>query len=156
MRAPRWRIHCGLGDPVVKYLKHGLPLAVATLTAIAGCAATPQTPAGAAPSAMTSMPEMTTSAAATDPGQGAPVATDSVAIKNFAFSPAMVTIRVGTTITWTNGDQDAHTVTESGGAFRSPTLNTGDTFRYTFGKPGRYAYLCTMHPFMTATVVVTP
>ena len=102
------------------------------------------------------MPGMTTSAAAADPGQTVPVATDSVAIKNFAFSPVTVTVRAGTTITWTNGDQDAHTVTATGGVFKSPTLNTGDTYRYTFTKPGRYDYLCTIHPFMTATVVVTP
>lgn len=139
----------------MKYLRYGLPLAMATVAALAGCTASPQAPAGAAPPAMTSMPGMTTSAATADPGQGAPVATDSVAIKNFAFSPAMVTVRVGTTITWTNGDQDPHTVTATGGGFKSPTLNTGDLFRYTFSKPGRYEYLCTIHPFMTATVVVT-
>jgi plastocyanin len=99
---------------------------------------------------------MATSVAAGEPAQTDPVATDSVAIKNFAFSPAMVTVKVGTTVTWTNGDQDSHTATATGGAFRSPTLNTGDTFRYTFTRPGRYEYLCTIHPFMTATVVVTP
>jgi len=79
-----------------------------------------------------------------------------VAIRNFAFAPAMVTVPVGTTITWTNDDQDAHTVSATGGAFKSAALNNGDTFRFTFSKPGRYDYLCSIHPFMTATVVVTP
>jgi plastocyanin len=89
-------------------------------------------------------------------GQDAPVATDTVAIQNFAFSPATVTIKAGTTLTWTNRDQDPHTVTAMSGPFHSPTLNTGQSFRYTFTTPGRFEYLCTIHPFMTATVVVTP
>ena len=140
----------------MRYVRFALPLAVAAVVALAGCGAAPNASAGAAPPAMTSMPGMTASAAVADPGQTAPVATDSVAIKNFAFSPVMVTVRVGTTVTWTNSDQDAHTVTATGGVFKSTALNTGDTFRYTFTKPGRYDYLCTIHPFMTATVVVTP
>jgi plastocyanin len=84
-----------------------------------------------------------------------PVATNAVSIQNFAFSPATVTVKVGTTITWTNRDQDAHTVTATKRSFHSATLNTGDTFRHTFTTPGTYQYLCTIHPFMTATVVVT-
>jgi plastocyanin len=139
----------------VRYVRFALPLAVAAVVALAGCGSAPKASADAAP-AMTSMPGMTASAAVADPGQTAPVATDSVAIKNFAFSPGMVTVRVGTTVTWMNSDQDAHTVTATGGGFKSTPLNTGDTFRYTFTKPGRYDYLCTIHPFMTATVVVTP
>ena len=138
----------------MKYVRFALPLVA--VAALAGCGAAPKETAGTAPSAMATMPGMTASAVAGDPAQGAPVATDSVAIKNFAFSPVVVTVRVGTTVTWTNSDQDAHTVTATGGGFKSPTLNTGDLFRYTFSKPGRYEYLCTIHPFMTATVVVTP
>ncbi|MBV8994925.1 MAG: cupredoxin domain-containing protein [Pseudonocardiales bacterium] len=88
--------------------------------------------------------------------QDAPVATTAVAIQTFAFSPAIVTVKVGTTVTWTNRDQDAHTATAMSGAFHSPTLNTGQSYQYTFTTPGRFEYLCTIHPFMTATVVVTP
>jgi plastocyanin len=138
----------------VKYLRFALPLSVAAL-ALAGCGATAKTSAGATPPAMTSMPGMTASASAADPAQTAPVATDSIAIKNFAFSPVTATVRVGTTVTWTNSDQDAHTVAAAAGDFKSTALSPGDTFRYTFTKPGRYDYLCTIHPFMTATVVVT-
>jgi plastocyanin len=87
----------------------------------------------------------------------APVATDTVAIQNFAFTPATVTVKVGSTVTWTNQDQDPHTVTAmNDGPFHSAPMNTGDTYRYTFTKAGRFDYLCTIHPFMTATVVVTP
>lgn len=85
---------------------------------------------------------------------GAPVAADAVSIKNFAFAPDTITVKVGTTVTWTNNDQDAHTVTAMDHTFASPALNPGDSFHFTFSKPGNYAYLCTIHPFMTATVVV--
>jgi plastocyanin len=96
-------------------------------------------------------------APAAAPAAAAPVATNTVAIQNFAFAPAVVTVKVGTTITWTNQDQDSHTVTAmNDGPFHSPAMNTGDTYRYTFTKAGHYDYLCTIHPFMTATVVVTP
>ena len=57
------------------------------------------------------------------------MATNTVAIQNFAFSPATVTVKSGTTITWTNRDSDAHTVTAMpAGSFHSPTLNTGQSF----------------------------
>jgi plastocyanin len=89
-------------------------------------------------------------------GQDTPVATNAVSIQNFAFTPAIVTIKTGTTMTWTNRDQDSHTATAMSGPFHSPTLNTGQSYQYTFTTPGRFDYLCTIHPFMTATVVVTP
>ncbi|WP_322750992.1 MULTISPECIES: cupredoxin family copper-binding protein [unclassified Frankia] len=79
-----------------------------------------------------------------------------VSIKNFAFSPATVTVPAGTTVIWTNEDSDAHTVTDKGGMLHSPTLDTGATYQYTFTTPGQYSYLCSIHPFMLGTVVVTP
>ncbi|MFB7668676.1 plastocyanin/azurin family copper-binding protein [Kitasatospora sp. NPDC056138] len=89
----------------------------------------------------------------------APAAANAVTIKNFAFSPATVTVKAGTTVTWTNTDPDAHTVTSkqgSGGPLQSAALATGNTYSYTFTAPGTYPYYCTIHPFMTATVEVTP
>ena len=122
--------------------------AVTGLAILAGCGG----PTSATtPAAAESMPP------AAGSGQDAPVATNTVAIQNFAFSPATVTVKAGTTITWTNRDFDAHTVTAmSAGSFHSPTLNTGQSFQHTFTTLGRFGYLCTIHPFMTATVVVTP
>jgi plastocyanin len=86
------------------------------------------------------------------------VGTKSVTIKNFAFGLASITVKVGSTVAWTNGDQDQHTVTSqgSGGPLRSATINNRETYKYTFTKTGSYAYRCTIHPFMTGTVVVTP
>ncbi|MGI5143258.1 MULTISPECIES: cupredoxin domain-containing protein [unclassified Streptomyces] len=105
---------------------------------------------GASPMPSMSMPK-------NPPVTGAPVTGNAVAIKNFAFSPAMLKVKAGTTVTWTNQDTDAHTVTSagSGGPLHSAALATHATYSYTFTKPGTYAYLCTIHPFMTATVEVT-
>jgi plastocyanin len=120
------------------------------------------TPRAAAPTQVVAehvMPGMAMLPAATSvavSGQDAPVATHSVAIQNFVFSPTIVTVKAGSTVTWTNQDQDPHTVSAMSGAFHSPTLNTGQSYHYTFTTPGRFEYLCTIHPFMTATVVVTP
>src|SRR5882757_7517989 len=139
--------------------------AAAGITLVAGCGSTHSSaatkPAGSsAPGtsmpASSSMPGMSMPASGSaSKAVGAPVTTNAIAIQNFAFSPATVPIKAGTTITWTNRDQDAHTVTATKRSFHSATLNTGDTFRHTFTTPGTYEYLCTIHPFMTATIVVT-
>ncbi|MGH3548019.1 MAG: cupredoxin domain-containing protein [Pseudonocardiaceae bacterium] len=136
--------------------------AAAGMAIVAGCGG-PTTAAGAAASppvvADQAMPGMSMPPAGSPvaaSGQDAPVSTDAVSITNFAFSPAIVTVKAGTTVTWTNRDQDSHTATAMSGPFHSPTLNTGDSYHYTFTTPGRFEYLCTIHPFMTATVVVTP
>jgi amicyanin len=107
------------------------------------------------PQSQTSMPGMSMSPKATKAGPA--TATGSVTIKEFAFGPATVTVKVGDTVTWTNEDQDPHTVTsqDKSGPLRSATMNNGDTYQYKFTKAGSYAYLCTIHPFMTGTVVVT-
>jgi plastocyanin len=80
-----------------------------------------------------------------------------VAIKNYAFAPAALTVAVGTKVTWTNDDTAPHTVTVQSGPvkFASPTLQKGDTYTYTFTTPGTYSYYCAVHPSMTAKVVVT-
>ncbi|MGE7434053.1 cupredoxin domain-containing protein [Kitasatospora sp. NPDC001175] len=129
-----------------------------SLAGMPGATGTGAAQPSTAPTATASMPPMTmpASAAAQTPA-GAPAATDSVAIKNFAFAPAAITVKAGTTVTWTNQDTDAHTVTSQNkaGALNSQALNTGQSYSYTFTTPGTYGYLCTIHPFMTATVTVT-
>ncbi|WP_243773329.1 cupredoxin domain-containing protein [Actinomadura barringtoniae] len=119
------------------------------MTALAACGGS-----GHAATPATSMPGMSMPAS-TPPAPAAPVAGNAVEIKNFGFSPGALTVKAGTTVTWTNGDEDPHTVSATGGPFHSPTLTNGGTFHYTFTKPGRYAYICTIHPFMHGTVVVT-
>lgn len=92
------------------------------------------------------------------PGQPAPVADalNAVAIANFAYAPATITIKVGSTVTWTNRDEEPHNVVSGDHSLRSPSMGTGATFSYTFTKPGSITYVCTLHPYMHGTVVVTP
>lgn len=137
----------------------GAPLSAApgqTLPGMPGDSATGAVPASSA-SGAASMPGMTMPSAGRSAGNSTPVSGDAVAIKGFAFAPAALSVKVGTTVTWTNQDTEPHTVTStgSGGPLTSPAMQTGDTFHYTFTKPGTYHYLCTIHPFMTATVTVT-
>jgi plastocyanin len=102
------------------------------------------------------MPGMPSASSSGSPASQPPVEGNAVNISNFAFVPGNLRVKVGTTVTWTNQDEEAHDVTATGGAFQSPPLNAGDHFTFTFTKAGQYGYLCTIHPFMTATVVVTP
>ncbi len=83
-----------------------------------------------------------------------PVNAKSVSIQNFAFSPASITVPVGTTVTWTNMDATAHTVTQDGGGFDSGHLAQNASFSQTFNTKGTFGYHCAIHPFMTATVTV--
>jgi amicyanin len=81
-------------------------------------------------------------------------ATYEVAIAEFAFAPAELTITVGDTVTWTNRDPVMHTATSVNGAFDSGELEQGDSYSLTFTAAGTYDYLCTPHPSMTGRIVV--
>lgn len=86
------------------------------------------------------------------------VATDKIDITNYAFSPANATVKVGTTVTWTNKDAVGHTVTSddgSDGGLDSKLLNQGETYTKTFDKAGTFTYHCTAHPYMKGTITVT-
>ena len=76
-----------------------------------------------------------------------------VSIDNFTFAPAQLTVKVGTTVTWTNHDDIPHTVV-SAGKFRSKTLDTDDSFSFTFTAAGDYKYFCSLHPHMTGMIKV--
>ena len=84
-------------------------------------------------------------------------ATDKVTIANFAFSPADVTVKKGTTVTWTNQDTAAHTITETDGKDgpKSGDLGQGQSYIFTYGTVGTFKYHCLVHPDMTGTVTVT-
>lgn len=77
-----------------------------------------------------------------------------VVMKNFDFSPMTVTVPAGTTVTWKNLDGEPHTVTSVDGRFRSGALDQNDTFKFKFDKPGTYKYVCSIHPKMTAAIIV--
>jgi len=78
----------------------------------------------------------------------------TVTIDNFTFNPAQISVKAGTTVTWTNQDDIPHTVTSTTRAFKSKAMDTDDKFSFTFTTPGTYEYFCSLHPHMTATVVV--
>lgn len=119
-------------------------------------AATPGMPGMGSMPGMSGMP-MTPSATDGSPPTAAapPAGPNDVNIDGFAFAPATLTVKAGTTITWTNKDEDPHTVVDNGGAFRSQALGSGGTYSFTFPTAGTFDYICSIHPFMRGTVVVT-
>jgi plastocyanin len=77
-----------------------------------------------------------------------------VNIDQFTFFPQRITVKAGTTVTWTNEDDVPHTVASSIKVFKSKALDTADKFSFTFTTPGTYDYFCSLHPHMTGAVVV--
>jgi plastocyanin len=77
----------------------------------------------------------------------------SVNIDNFTFAPQELTLKVGDSVTWTNHDDIPHTIV-SAGRFRSKTLDTDNTFSFTFTAAGDYKYFCSLHPHMTGLIKV--
>jgi plastocyanin len=77
-----------------------------------------------------------------------------VSIVDFVFQPSSTTVNVGTTVTWKNNGSVTHTITSTSGLFDSGNISPGDNFQFTFENAGTYAYHCSIHTFMTGTVVV--
>jgi plastocyanin len=75
-------------------------------------------------------------------------------IAGFAFKPATIQVKVGTTVRWTNRDEAPHTVTASSGGFTSKQLGKGGVYSRRFASAGTFAYLCALHPNMKGRVVV--
>lgn len=107
-----------------------------------------------ASSSMASMDMHQHAGAAEDSGEA--VATGSVTIKGFSFSPRTITVKVGTTVTWTNQDGIRHNVTtHDGNGPDGPLLAKGESYSYTFKRTGMFNYHCHPHPDMKGTVIVT-
>lgn len=79
----------------------------------------------------------------------------TVEIKNFSFSPKTITIRAGESVTLVNKDSVTHTATADDGTWDSGPIASGESKSVSFRNPGTYAYHCSIHPSMTATIVVT-
>jgi plastocyanin len=78
-----------------------------------------------------------------------------VVIDNFSFSPKTFTVPAGATVTWTNHDNVPHVVTSADDQFKkSLVLKTGQRFSDTFATAGSYSYFCSIHPRMTAQIIV--
>ncbi|MGH9746294.1 MAG: cupredoxin domain-containing protein [Candidatus Acidiferrales bacterium] len=77
-----------------------------------------------------------------------------VNIDNYSFTPHDITVAAGTTVSWVNHDDVPHTVRSTDDAFKSKALDTDDKYSFKFDKPGVYEYFCSVHPRMTAKVIV--
>ena len=124
-------------------------LAVGVLIALVGCSsastAAPSTAASAA------APSAARSAAASAPAAGGA----AVTIKDFAFNPQTIQAKVGDTITWTNNDSTAHTVTLDDKSVDSGSVAPSATFSHAFTQAGTFTYHCEIHKQMTATITVS-
>jgi plastocyanin len=79
----------------------------------------------------------------------------AISIDNFTFGPQTLTVKPGTTVTWTNKDDIPHGIASSNNAFaKSKALDTDDSYSFTFTTPGSYQYFCYIHPHMVGTIVV--
>ena len=79
---------------------------------------------------------------------------NTVVMKNFDFSPMMLTVSAGSAVTWKNLDGEPHTVVNDSGMFRSAALDQNDTYQFKFDKPGVYKVFCGIHPNMKETITV--
>ena len=77
-----------------------------------------------------------------------------VSIDDDRFSPSTIYVSRGTTVEWTNDDNEDHTVTSDYDSFDSGRLDPDETYRRTFNTPGAYPYHCELHPEMRGIVVV--
>jgi plastocyanin len=77
-----------------------------------------------------------------------------VMAKDFMFAPTALSVAAGSTVTWTNSDDEPHTVVSESGLFRSGALDTNESFSFRFDKPGTYRYTCSIHPRMVGTIIV--
>ena len=98
-----------------------------------------------------------TPAFADAPAAPAPAASSEVTIRleHFMFAPGTITVPAGGTVRWQNLDGEPHTVVSVEGLFRSGALDQGDSYSFTFKTAGRYRYVCSIHPQMVGTIVVT-
>ena len=77
-----------------------------------------------------------------------------IGIDNFKFNPTPMTVSKGTEVTWTNHDDIPHSIVLNSLGIRSKAMDTDGTFSYRFDKTGTFFYVCGLHPYMQAKVVV--
>lgn len=88
------------------------------------------------------------------PGSGTAVSGTEVVLRDIAFKPEKLSVKVGDTVTWRFEDEGIpHNVKSDDKSFESDTMDTG-TFEHTFASAGTFPYVCTLHPNMKGTVVV--
>jgi plastocyanin len=116
--------------------------------AIAGCGSSSSSSKSTSTSAPA--PASTSSSSSSSSSGGV-----TIKATGFAFNPPSVTVKKGQKVTWTNGDPAPHNVTSDDGTIKSNDFNKGQSFTYTATKAGTFNYICTIHPQMKATLIVT-
>jgi plastocyanin len=149
---------------------------IAAFLLISGCSqgTTPKQPVAQQPTTQKVVPQPEAAPAVTAPQQNTPVkggvetvdtqqqkaqspdisSAANVELQSFAFSPQSLNVKKGTTVTWTQMDSAPHTIVSDTGLFESPQLSKGQTWSFTFNDAGTFSYHCSIHPSMTAKIVV--
>ena len=86
--------------------------------------------------------------------QAATPPSSQIVVKDFMFQPTLLTVPAGATVTWTNKDDEPHTVRSDTGLFKSTAMDTNESYSFTFAKPGTYHFTCSIHPRMVGTIIV--
>ncbi|MEP6954180.1 MAG: cupredoxin family copper-binding protein [Solirubrobacteraceae bacterium] len=120
-----------------------LIVSLVACVAIAGCGSS----SDSSKSTSTSAPAASSSSSSSSGGV-------TIKAAGFAFDPKSVTVKKGQKVTWTNSDSAPHNVTSSDGTIKSKDFTKGQSFTYTATKAGTFDYVCTIHPQMTATLIV--
>lgn len=103
----------------------------------------------------TSLPATHTAPASNTPAKALTPSNITVNIKNFSFNPSVLTVKVGTKVTWVNNDSAPHTITsDSDNLLNSPTLSPGQSFSFIFTNAIAENYHCTIHPIMKGSIIV--
>lgn len=132
---------------------------------IAGCTSTEQqaqTPATATATTNVKTPVPATTSPPATPISQVSVSENTIAIKDFAFTPPTITIKTGEIVRWENNEPDQNYVhrivfTDPTGniiKYDSSVLSPGQSWSQKFTSPGTYTYYCKIHPQMTGTVIV--
>lgn len=95
------------------------------------------------------------STSASSPANAPTTGTAEITIKNFAFAPPNASIKAGTTVTFSNQDNQPHTATADDGSFDAGTIAAGASTTHRFDSATTIKYHCSFHPFMTATITVS-
>ncbi len=121
---------------------------------VAGCGSSSSSSSNSSSAAAPASTAPATSTPAAAPAAGG--GTVAVSMKDIQFNPKSVTAKVGQTIKWTNDDSVDHNVTaRSGATFKSSTFGQGGTYSFKAAKAGTIKYVCTIHPGMEGTIIVT-
>lgn len=120
--------------------RHWILAAIFGLVALGGCSSGMTSPYSSAP--------------ASNSGGTTNSSPNTIAAYNMAFGPSTLTVAKGTTVTWQNSDGVPHTATSDSGAWDTGSIPPGGSKSVTFNNTGTFPYHCTVHPMMTATIVV--